>query len=127
MARGGRQSSVRGALYEHLYRRGVRHYSQPRVGTMGAALNFGTRVPGNLGGNGCFAEQSGLFPRFGGYSNVGRESGKGKTTFLRHLRHSKHLVAGAWFPRARPRMYRREVWVCCSQPYRGSLTYSMQF
>jgi hypothetical protein len=27
--------------------------------------------------------------------NVGRESGKGKTTPLRHLRHSKHLVAGA--------------------------------
>ena len=35
---------------EHLYRRGVRHYLQPRMGTMGAALNFGTRVPGNLGG-----------------------------------------------------------------------------
>ena len=33
------------------FRGGVRHYLQPRVGTMGAALNFGTRVPGNLGGN----------------------------------------------------------------------------
>jgi hypothetical protein len=32
------------------------------------------------------------------------------------------------FPRARPRMYRREVWVAAlNLLYRGSLTYSMQF
>ena len=43
------------------------------------------------------AKQSGLFPRLGEYSNVGRESGKGKTTLLRHLRHSKHGAAGACF------------------------------
>ena len=39
------------------------------------------------------------------------ESGNRKTTLLRHLEHSKHLVAGACFSRARPRMCRREVWV----------------
>ncbi len=46
--------------------------------------------------------------------NVGRESGKRKTTLLRHLRHSKHLVADAQFSRAPDespaggRMYRRD-------------------
>ncbi len=44
---------------------------------------------------GCFAKQSGLLPRLGEYSNVGSESGKRKTTALRHLRHPKQLVAGA--------------------------------
>jgi hypothetical protein len=39
----------------------------------------------------------GFSPDFGEYSNVGSESasGKGKTTLLRHLQDSTHLVAGA--------------------------------
>ena len=86
------------------------HYLQPRVGTMGAALNFGTRVPGNFGGYGCFAMQSGLFTRLGEYSNVGRESEKAKQpSFGIYGIRSMWLQAPS-FPRARPRMYRREVW-----------------
>ena len=61
--------------------------------------------------NGCFAKQSGLFPRLGEYSNVGRESGKRKTTALRDLRHRSIWLQVPSFPRARPRMCRREDWV----------------
>ena len=58
--------------------------------------------------------QSGLFPRLGEYSNVGRESEKAKQPSFR-----VGIICGIrsiWlqvpsFPRARPRMCRREVWV----------------
>ena len=61
--------------------------------------------------NGCFAMQSGLFHRLGEYSNVGRESEKAK-----QLSFGICSIRSIWlqvpsFPRARPRMYRREVWV----------------
>ena len=52
MVRGGRQSTVRGALYESTSIAAVYGTICSLVwGTMGAALNLGTRVPGNLGGN----------------------------------------------------------------------------
>ena len=52
-----------------------------------------------------------LFPRLGEYSNVGRESEKAKQPSFGICG-----IRGIWlqvpsFPRARPRMYRREVWV----------------
>ena len=51
MVRGGRQSTVRGALYESTSIAAVYGTICSLVwGTMGAALNLGTRVPGNLGG-----------------------------------------------------------------------------
>ena len=61
--------------------------------------------------SGCFAMQSGLFHRLGEYSNVGRESEKAK-----QLSFGICSIRSIWlqvpsFPRACPRMYRREVWV----------------
>ena len=55
--------------------------------------------------------QSGLFHRLGEYSNVGRESEKAK-----QLSFGICSIRSIWlqvpsFPRACPRMYRREVWV----------------
>ncbi len=66
---------------------------------------------------GCFAKQSGLFPRLGEYSNVGSESGKRKSTEGPGLpRVGICDIRSTWlqapsFPRARPRMCRREVLV----------------
>ena len=52
MVRGGRQSTVRGALYESTSIAAVYGTICSLVwGTMGAALNLGTRVHGNRGGN----------------------------------------------------------------------------
>ena len=112
MVRGGRQSTVRGALYESTSIAAVYGTICSLVwGTMGAALNLGTRVPGNLGGNGCFAMQSGLFHRLGEYSNVGRESEKAKQPSFGICSIRSIWLQVPSFPRARPRMYRREVWV----------------
>ena len=72
--------------------------------------------------------QSGLSPRLGEYSNVGRESEKAKQPSFGICGIRSIWLQVPSFPRARPRMYRREVWVAAIKvPYRGSLTYSMQF
>ncbi len=61
-------------------------------------------------------------------SNVGGESGKGKTTHLGICNIRSFWLQVLGFPHARPRMYRFEVGVAqCLHPYRGSLTYSKQF
>ena len=62
MVRGGKRSSVRGALTRAPLSPRCTALSVASCGNHGAAPNSGTRVPGNLGGNGCFAKQSGLFP-----------------------------------------------------------------
>ncbi len=64
--------------------------------------------------DGWFAKQSGLFLRLKEYSNVGSESGKRKTTALSSFGICD--IRSIWlqvpsFPRARPRMCRREDWV----------------
>ncbi len=53
------------------------------------------------------------FPRLGEYSNVGSESGKGKTTLpgICDIRSFWLQVLSEGFPHARPRMYRFEVGV----------------
>ena len=55
--------------------------------------------------------QSGLFPRLGEYSNVGRESEKAKQPSFGICGIRSIWLQVPSFPRARPRMYRREVWV----------------
>jgi hypothetical protein len=55
-----------------------------------------------------FAKQSGFSPDWRvPVLELWEASFEGKTTHP----YLQHLVAGACFPRARPRMYRREVWV----------------
>ena len=61
--------------------------------------------------NGCFAMQSGLFPRLGEYSNVGRESENAKQPPFGICGIRSTWLQVPSFPRARARMYRREVWV----------------
>jgi hypothetical protein len=62
-------------------------------------------MPWNRYENG-FAKQSGPFPdltwRVLECPVMGSESGKRKTTALRHLRHSKHLAAGVQFSPCSP-------------------------
>ena len=55
--------------------------------------------------------QSGLFHRLGEYSNVGRESEKAKQPSFGICGIRSIWLQVPSFPRARPRMYRREVWV----------------
>ena len=55
--------------------------------------------------------QSGLSPRLGEYSNVGRESEKAKQPSFGICSIRSIWLQVPSFPRARPRMYRREVWV----------------
>ena len=121
MVRGGRQPTVRGALYESTSIAAVYGTICSLVwGTMGTALNLGTRVPGNLGGNGCFAMQSGLFPRLGDFPRLGEYSNN-NLNVGRSLENAKQpfgicSIRSIWlqvssFSRARPRMCRRGVWV----------------
>ncbi len=52
-----------------------------------------------------------FFPRLGEYSNVGSESGKGKTTHLGICDIRSLWLQVLGFPHARPRMYRIDVGV----------------
>ena len=51
-----------------------------RVRAAGGAAPGGLQMATDRSQDREFAKQSGLFPRLGGYSNVGSESGKYKTT-----------------------------------------------
>jgi hypothetical protein len=61
---------------------------------------------------GFFLRSKAGFPPDLESTRMWEEPGKRKTALLRHLQHSKHLVAGAQFsPVLAPHMCRREVWV----------------